>query len=139
MAQTPRRDRFVTNTTIAVVGLLLLAFAAFGWYWRGMQPADVAVRYAIVGPLTISTDGYSVAARLAVQTSKANADWANTNRPALRRIIETTLTAVDPQQIHAPGALQSLQRQLKDAANQALHTDKVEQILLTDFILQTDV
>ena len=139
MAHTPKRDRFVTHTTLAVVSLLLLAFAGFAWYWRGVQRPDMAARYAIVGPLTISTEGYSTSARVAVQTSTADAEWAIANQAALRRAIETTLTALDPQQVHAPGGLQALQRQLTDAANQALHTDKVKQMLLTDFILQTGV
>ena len=139
MAQSPKRDRFVTTTTVVVVSVLLLAFAGLSWYWRAAPSVGPGQGYAIVGPLTISTDKYSVAARIAVQTSKVNADWAAANQAALRKVVETKFAALDPQQVHAPGGLSSLQQQLKDAANQALHTDKIEQVLLTDFILQTDV
>ena len=139
MSKLASRDRFVTTTTIVIVALLLLSFGAFGLYWQGLQRVDDSVSYAIVGPLTISTENYSMAARVAVQTSKDNADWARKNQAALRRIIETELAAVNPQQVHAPGGLLMLQRILKEAAMRDLRTDKVEQMLFTDFILQTDV
>lgn len=139
VSKTLTRDKFVTNATIGVVLALVTAFAIFGWRWRPARPPDRAFGYAIVGPLRVSTDAYSVAARIAVQTSKSDAAWADVNRAALQKIIESRLAAVDPTQVRAPGGLLQLQRTLKDAANRDLKTDKVEQILLTDFVLQTDV
>lgn len=133
------RDQFVTTTTIVIVALLLLSFGVFGLYWQGLRHVDESVSYAIVGPLTISTEAYSMAARVAVQTSKDNADWARKNQAALRRIIEIELAAVNPQKVHAPGGLLMLQHILKEAAIRDLRTDKIEQMLFTDFILQTDV
>lgn len=139
MAKPVTRDKFVTNTTIAMVLVLVIAFALFGWYWQQARSNDGAFGYAIVGPLTISAPDYSVAARVAIQTRKSDAAWALANRAALQKIIESQLAAVDPVRVRAPGGLLQLQRNLKDAANRDLKTDKIEQILLTDFLLQTDV
>ena len=132
------RDNFVTTTTTVIVALLLAVFAAI-WFLLDDHRTDNQRSYTDVGPLLISTENYSVKARIAVQTRKEDAAWAAQNQAALRRIVEAELSLIVPEKIHAPGGLAELQRSLKEATNRGLSTHKVEQILLTDFLLQTDV
>lgn len=136
----PNSDNRFTNIAITLILLLLVAVFAALWFYRIRTPvADSRVNYAIVGPLVISTDDYSLGTRIAIQTTLNDTEWAAKNQPAMRTLIETTLRSVDPEQVRKSGGLAALQLLLKDIVNQGLQTKKVEQILLTDFLLQTDV
>ncbi len=139
MAKPKSRDRFTLIAIGLIIFLLLASFAAV-WFYRHEQ-AKTAIRqnYTMVGPLVVSTDEYSVGTSMALETSAENAEWASKNQPAIRAVIETTLRSLDAQQVHLPGGLAALQVALTEAVNKGMKTDKVEQILLTDFLLQTGV
>lgn len=139
MPLTNPRDRFVITTASVVVAVLLGALAGLWYFLHAPRAADPGLSYAIVGPLTVRTDDFSVVARLAVQTSPDNAAWARQQAPALVRSAEAALGQVDPDRIHAPGGLEELQRSLKSSLSRDLGTDRIEQILLTDFLLQMGV
>ena len=136
---TTRRDRFVTVTISVMIALLLCAFAASWLWWRHTHPATIVPDYAMLGPLVVTTEAYSVSTRIALQSGEADAEWVKQHDAALRKILESTLMTLQPQQVHAPGGLAALQGQLLEAIHRQLSTNKVEQLLLTDFILQTDV
>ena len=141
MASPAPRDKFVTTSTLVIVTLLLAMAGAIALYWNGTRhrapEADSA--YATVGPLTVGTQAYSVRAQLAVQTRRDDAQWARQHQSELARVVEGALSTLDPQQVHRPDGLASLERSLRATLNLALHTDKIERIWLTDFLLQTDV
>ena len=139
MSKPAARDRFVTVTTTLIVTLLLTILATL-WYFTQRAPAGPAPsHFAIIGPITLSTSEFSLTAGVAVQTNAENAEWAEKNRQALRRSVEATLNAVTPDEIHAAEGLIRLQHTLQDAIKRDLGADKVEQVLLTDFLIQTDL
>ena len=133
-----QRDRFVTIAISAMIIVLLCAFVGTWLWWRQNHPATISPAYATLAPLIVSTDAYSVSARIALQSGSEDAQWVKQNDAALRRVLASTLLTLDPRQVHAPGGLMALQSLLLDAIHRQLSTDKVEQLLLTDFILQTD-
>lgn len=133
-----RRDRFVSVAISAMVVVLLCAFAATWFWWQQRHPATITPEYAALGPLIVSTDAYSVSARIALQSGNADAEWFKKNDAALKRVLQSALMTLNPQQVHAPGGLVTLQSLLLKTIHDQLSTDKVDQLLLTDFILQTD-
>ncbi|MDY7573167.1 flagellar basal body-associated FliL family protein [Actimicrobium sp. CCI2.3] len=139
MATPKSRDK-VTLIAIGLIIFFLVASFAAVWFYRHEQ-ARIVLRqnYTVVGPMVVSTDEYSVGTTMALETSAENAGWASKNQPAIRAVIETTLRSLDAQQVHLPGGLAALQVALTAAVNREMKTDKVEQILLTDFLLQTGV
>ena len=139
MASSNRRDRFVFIAISAIVGVLLCAFVGTWFWWRQSHPASVVLDYAMIGPLVVSTDAYSVSTRLALQSDSADAAWIKQHDAVLRRTLESALMSLDPQQVRAPGGLAALQLRLLETIHRQLATEKIEQLLLTDFILQTDV
>lgn len=139
MAKPEPRDKFTLVTAGLVILLLVAVFVAIWFYRQDKLKTDLRQNYTVVGPLVISTDEYSVGTRMALETSANNAKWASENQPAIRALIESTLRSLDAEQVHAPGGLAALQLALTEAVNKGLKTDKVEQILLTDFLLQTGV
>lgn len=134
-----RRDRFITVTISVMIALLLCAFAASWMWWRHTHPASIVPDYVMLGPLVVTTEAYSVSAHIALQSGDADVEWVRQHDAALRKVLTSTLMTLQPQQVHAPGGLAALQRQLLEAIHRQLSTNKIEQLLLTDFILQTDV
>ncbi|NDP59374.1 MAG: flagellar basal body-associated FliL family protein [Oxalobacteraceae bacterium] len=139
MAKSDSRDKFTLVTAALVILLLVATFAAIWFYRQDRLKTEVRQNYTMVGPLVVSTDEYSVGTRMALETSSGDAKWASQNQPAIRAVIESTLRSLDAEQVHMPGGLAALQVALTDAVNKSLKTDKVERILLTDFLLQTGV
>jgi flagellar basal body-associated protein FliL len=133
-----RRDRFVTVAISAMIIVLMGAFLATWFWWQQNHPARILPEYAALAPLVVSTDAYSLSARIALQSGSGEADWVKKNDAALRRVLQTALMTLDPQQVHGPGGLVALQVRLLKTIHEQLSTDKIEQLLLTDFILQTD-
>ncbi|MFT5962042.1 MAG: flagellar basal body-associated protein FliL [Burkholderiaceae bacterium] len=133
------RDKFTLVTTGLVILLLVASFAAVWFYRQNQLKTDLRQNYTLVGRMVVSTDEYSVGTDMALETSAENAEWASRNQPAIRAAIETTLRSLDAQQVRLPGGLAALQVALTAAVNKSMKTDKVEQILLTDFLLQTGV
>ncbi|MFT5588482.1 MAG: flagellar basal body-associated protein FliL [Bradyrhizobium sp.] len=139
MAKPKSRDKFTLIATGLIIFLLVASFAAVWFYGNERGKTSLRQNYTVVGPLIVRTDEYSVGTRMALETSAENAEWASKNQPAIRAVIETTLRSLDARQVHLPGGLAALQVALTAAVNKGMKTDKVEQILLTDFLLQTGV
>ncbi len=139
MPKPKSRDKFTLIAIGLIIFLLVASFAAVWFYRHEQGKTSLRQNYTVVGPLVVSTDEYSVGTSMALETSAGNAEWARNNQSAIRAVIETTLRSLDAQQVHLPGGLAALQVALTAAVNKSMKTDKVEQILLTDFLLQTGV
>lgn len=122
-----------------MIGALLCAFVASWLWWRAAHPSTSAPDYALIGPITVSAEAFSVSTQIALKTVGADADWIKKNNPALRKIVETTLLSLEPQRVHMPGGLLAVQAQLLGAIQQQLKINTIEQLLLTDFVLQSDI
>lgn len=133
-----RRDRFVTVAISTMIIVLMGAFLATWFWWQQNHPERITPDYAALAPLTVSTDAYSVSARIALQSDRADVEWIKKNDAALRRVLLAALMTLEPQQVHAQGGLAVLQSHLLKTIHEQLSTDKIEQLLLTDFILQND-
>ena len=121
------------------VTCLVLGFLV-GWgYLKVSQPrAGADVAFAVIGPLNISTQGHSLSATLALQTSPDDADWAKKNTPALSAALRQALFDTDPKIMRTPAGLVSLQSALAQTLNGSSDQPRVQQVLFTDLTLQSD-
>lgn len=127
---------------VYTVGIVLLVLAvAFVLTWRYLQHRErlaVETRYLTLPPVAISRDGHSMSATVAIRTSAADAEWAASNKQALEQVTQRVLMEFDPQRVsgaHVRNGLQALQVTLRDAGNAALQTTRVQEMLLTDFLV----
>lgn len=127
---------------VYTVGIVLLVLAvAFVLTWRYLQHRErlaVETRYLTLPPVAISRDGHSMSATVAIRTSAADAEWAASNKQALEQVTQRVLMELDPQRVsgaHVRNGLQALQVTLRDAGNAALQTTRVQEMLLTDFLV----
>jgi flagellar basal body-associated protein FliL len=78
-----------------------------------------------------------VALSFAIRTSGADTSLVADNRRVLEQVAQRVLVARDMRQARTPEGMQALQEALRGAFNAALHTDKVQQVLITDFLLSS--
>ena len=120
--------------------LFLVAGFAAAWYYAMHYVPKMRHTPAFVetGDVLIAVEGYTIATRLSVQTASDDAGWAEKNRSAIRGVISKALSEGDPKKMQTPSDLGMLQDNLKQVGNQALNTQKIQGILLTDFLIKRD-
>ncbi|MDR3482130.1 MAG: flagellar basal body-associated FliL family protein [Burkholderiaceae bacterium] len=130
------QDNFVAYIA-AVVVLSLVAIFVFTWsQTRTVEPARPQISYTKFGPYQIETQNFSIATTLAVQTSSSDSRWPTSNKDVLNVIFRKVLAGTDMKTLRSPNGLQSLQEALTEASNNAMHTNFVQAVWLTDFVFQ---
>lgn len=134
MAKRSLSDNLPTIVGIASV-VLLAGFVAVWFYLQYAQRMSREVRYLALPSVAINGSGHSISASFAIKTSGADAGWATKNKQALELVMTQALMELDPKRALAPGGLRTLQNTLRETTNTALHTDKVQEVLVTDFLV----
>jgi flagellar basal body-associated protein FliL len=132
------RDNFLLYT---VGGALTLVFVGFvlGWlYFERNASLQPQVAYVSFGPLVVRASTYSIRTSLAVQTSSAQESWIEDNKQRLQYAVEAALSNIDEQRVRQPDGVAYLQDTLRDRLNHDLSTGNVQDVLLTDFIIQSN-
>lgn len=137
MPKVPVRDRSILYTVAVATAILIVGFASAWFYQKHSERMRSETVYSKPTRVVAGTPDYSVAASFAIQTSGDNAEWAREHQYALQVVAKQVLTGSDMRLALAPGGLQKLQQRLRDASNAALHTDKVQQIVITDFLVSS--
>lgn len=137
MPKASTRDR-TTVYAVAIALVILLAGFAFAWFHkaRDTQLRNQTV-YSKPTRVVAGSDNYSVAVSFAVRSSGADTELIIKNRHILEQVAQQVLVARDMRQARTPQGMQALQEALRNAFNAALHTDKVQQVLVTDFLLSS--
>lgn len=134
-AKPVRRDRSLRKFLALVTLLLAAGFAAAWGYQQYHQEQRLATRYTVLRPVAVGHSGHSISATFAIKTSAADARWAQQNRDGIEAALQQSLMGVDPQRVLAPGGLQAMQQNMHVALNGLLATDKVQQVIVTDFLV----
>jgi flagellar basal body-associated protein FliL len=135
MSSKKNRDNIVLYT---VASASLVLFAGFGGAWFYLKHMDKLRSQAFFSkpaPVVTIAGDHSVAATFAVRTTGADATWVQANSHALEQIVKSALTEADMNTVRTPQGLRALQGSLRDAVNAALQTTKVQEVLITDFLV----
>jgi flagellar basal body-associated protein FliL len=134
-SQRPAHEHRVMYVVGIVLVILVLGFCGAWLYLQHVRQLDREVSYFRLPSVAVSRNGHSMSATFAIKTNGNDANWGAQNNRALEQVMRQVLTDADPQRTHAPGGLQKLQETLKAASNAALNTDKVQEVLVTDFLV----
>jgi len=118
---------------IVLIGVMSI-WLYFSYSARPVSPST----YASFGPLVVRSSEFSIKATIAVQTRKENAKWLASHKKELDFALQTALANVDHKRLREPESVTYVQTTLRDAANKALNTRNIEEVLLTDFIVQAE-
>ena len=130
--------RIAYYAAISVACLVLGFIIGWGYFKVMQQRVDADVAFTIIGPLNISTQGYSFSATLALQTRPDDADWAKKNTRALTDALHQALSDTDPETMRTPAGLVTIQNGLARMLNSSSDQSRVQQVMFTDFILESD-
>lgn len=130
------RDYSVFYIAAALLLFLTLAFGVAWYYVKDSPRMMFRSAYLDTGQMIVAVDGYSIAARFSVQTSKDNGDWAIENKKSIAGAIQKALVESDPHKMLTPSDLNTLQSSLRKNGNAFLQTDKIENVLLTEFLIK---
>jgi hypothetical protein len=121
----------------ATVSIGLIITFAFAWYhFKGPGANLPNVAFAKFGPYQVLTPKFGILTSISVETGPDNIPWAMQNKTRLDVIFQMVLAKSDPQPINGENSMQMVQEALRNAANQDLHTDNVQAVWLTDYVLQ---
>ncbi|KIF80579.1 hypothetical protein [Noviherbaspirillum autotrophicum] len=135
MSSRVARDNNLIVYSLLIVSLVLVVgYAGAWWYRQHMERLHSQVAYSPPLEVAVSNQDYSVAATLAIKTSAADSDLAQPARRVLEELARERLSDADPKRLLAPNGLKAWQEALRDASNARLHTDKVQEVLVTDFV-----
>ncbi|MFI4939575.1 MAG: hypothetical protein ACHP7O_04415 [Burkholderiales bacterium] len=137
MSNPASQDNFVAYCAAVVVAGLV---AIFLFTWTQLRtPDDVhpAVAYAKFGPYLVQTQKFEITTTIAVGTGMDSSRWALEQKKNLDVIFQMVLAKADPRRMAGKNGVQIMQDSLRDAANQYLHTNNIESVFLTNFMLRT--
>jgi flagellar basal body-associated protein FliL len=116
---------------IVLIGMMLV-WLYFSYSARPVSPST----YSSFGPVVVRSSEFAIKATIAVQTRNEDASWLASHKKELDFALQTALANVDPKRLREPEGVSYVQTILRDAANTALNTRNIEEVLLTDFIVQ---
>lgn len=133
------KARQVDTNVIIIGGALAIVLIGLLSVWlyvsysaRPVSPST----YSSFGPMVVRSSELAIKATIAVQTRNEDASWLSSHEKELDFALQAALTNVDPKRLREPDGVTYVQATLRDAANAALNTRNIEEVLLTDFIVQ---
>lgn len=137
------RFRQSGNSLLAIlVGIVavMIAIAAgigFAWYYLQADKKHVPpIAYTSFEPIVVRASAFAVKTTIVLQTSPEEAAWVQSNKPALKVALQTALNSADVERVKSPEGIAYVQGLLRDAANKSLQTRSVQEVLLTDYVVQ---
>lgn len=119
--------------------LVIAAGIAFAWYYLEAEKKHVPpIAYASFEPIVVRSSGFAIKTSIVLQTSPEEVAWVQSNKPALTVALQTALTSADAARVQSPDGVAYVQGLLRDAANKTLQTRSVQEVLLTDYVVQSN-
>jgi flagellar basal body-associated protein FliL len=133
-----QRDNFILYTVGGALALVLVGFVLGWFYFKRSAHMQPQVAYVSFGPIVVRASNYSIRTSLAVQTSSTQESWVEDNKQRLEYAMQTALSDIDEQRARQVDGIAYLQNTLREKLNHDLSTGNVQEVLLTDFIIQSN-
>lgn len=135
MAKKGQSDNSTVYILLTVVCAILCA-AMLWMYFDYKQRTASYVAYANFGPMVVRNSDFSIRATVAVQTRSADVSWFESNKGAVNFALQAALAKADPALVRKPDGVTYVQGLLRNSINSRLGTHAVQDIVLTDFLIQ---
>jgi flagellar basal body-associated protein FliL len=74
----------------------------------------------------------------AVRITGADTEWAEKNGAAIEATMKEALTTAHPLQLATPDGMKQFENRVRSSANAKLNTDKVQDVVVTDFLYASE-
>lgn len=135
MARAKHSDNFAAYILITIVCAVVCVVMAWVYFDYKQRTASYPA-YSDFGPIVARGSDFSIRASVAVQTRNEDTSWIEKNKKAVNMALQAALASADPARVRAPEGVTYVQGMLRDSVNASLGTQYVQEILLTDFIVQ---
>ncbi len=133
--KTAQSDNTAAYILLALVIAVICAFSA--WMFFQYQARTAAgVAYTNFGPIVVRGSDYSLRATVSVQSRSANASVIDDRQQQIDFALQTALANLDSARARRADGVAYVQEAMRDSVNLVLGTQAVEDVLLTDFIIQ---
>jgi flagellar basal body-associated protein FliL len=128
----------VLGGTLAIAAVVAIGIAIAWFYFKPSAQQLSSIAYSNFGPMVVRSSQLSIKASVALQTHKEEAAFVERNKAALDIALQAALANVDPQRVRTPDGAAYVQEMLRDVANATLKTRSVQEVLLTDYVVQSN-
>lgn len=135
MAKGGQSDNFAVSILIVIV-CAAICVAMMWMYFDYKQRTASHIAYSNFGPMVVRSSDFSIRATIAVQTRNADLSWLQDNESAVNFALQAALAKADPVRVRTADGVAYVQTLLRDSVNGALGTQAVQDIVLTDFLIQ---
>lgn len=135
MTKRNARDRLILRAISVTLVILIVGFGLAWMYIQREERMSREINFLTLSSVAISRDGHSMSAGIAIRTSAADAEWAKANQGVLEQAMKSALLEVDPVKVRQPGGLKNLQETLRVTSNATLQTTRVQEVIVTDFLV----
>ena len=133
----PARERTVWRTVIIASVVLLVGFAAAWIYLQHQDKLQKQTAYSKPVQVAAATGNQTMRLTFAVRVTGADADWIASNGAAIESIMKEAMTTVQPRALATPAGMRQFEERVRAAANTKLGTDKVREVVITDYLYTT--
>jgi|GEM_PF-1507619 len=134
----PVREHSLWKTVTIPTVILVVGFALAWFYLQRLDRLRNQPAYSKPQQVAVAGKGYTMRLSFAVRTTGADADWARSNSAALETVMSEALQTAQPQRLASASGMQSFQEKVREDVNAKLKTDKVQEVLVTDFLYASE-
>jgi flagellar basal body-associated protein FliL len=133
-----RPQRSLAPMIGATTAVLVIGFASAWFYVKRSERLENERVYSKPHEVAVAVKDYTVKATFAVRTNGKNADWAGSKGAVMEDIVKESLMTASPQRILTPDGMREFQNRLRKEINTRTESDRVQEVLVTDFLFSPD-
>lgn len=129
-----------SDNTVAYVllSIVVIAICAFmGWmYFEYKTRTEAGIAYTTFGPMVVRGSEFSLRTSVSVQSRSGNASIVSEQGKQIEFALQSGFSELDPHRAKQPDGITYVQQVARDSVRSILGTQSVEDVLITDFIIQ---
>lgn len=130
-----KQDRFAVYAAgIVLLGLIAISFSIYEFKFANRNSAGLS--YIELGQNVINVDGLVARMQATIQVDTGDAGWLQENKTQLDGSFKKAAVTLDLEALRNPENIPDAQLELQKRINHELNTDKVQAVLLTEFLIQ---
>lgn len=135
--QKPARERPVWRMVFIASIVLAVGFGAAWFYLQRLDRLQKQTAYSKPVEVAAAVKNQTMRLSFAVRVTGADTDWVSQNGAAIESVMKEAMMAARPQELATPEGMKHFQDAVRATANARLNTDKVREVVVTDFLYTT--
>jgi len=128
-------DNTVAYLLLSIVVVAIIAF--MGWmYFQYKERTASTIAYTSFGPMIVRGSEFSMRTSLSVQSRNGNASTVSEQGKQIEFALQSAFSELDPHRAKQPDGITYVQQVARDSVKSVLGAASVEDVLITDFIIQ---